>query len=234
MRTKVLSTMAVFAIVAGAAGAAFAGDGLTAGTYEVTVPGIGTVVLEVTDGVVEVTTVPDGYSWELDADDDESEFLILDGAGDTALKIEFDGDELEIKGATATPGTHIFTLPNIGTVTVEVAADGTIVSVVAPGFTVELDDQGQVTLGSEDGTIEMKIEIENGVIEFQVEVEDESEIDDESDDDDSDNVLSDDSDDDSDDDDSDDEHDEEDDEDDEDKDHDSDDDDESHDDSHDD
>ncbi len=196
MKTKVLSTVAVFAIVIGAAGAAFAGDGLSTGLYEVDVPGIGTVVLTVADGVVEVTTVPDGYTVELDSDDD-SEFLILDAAGDTALKIEFEGDELEIKAATATPGTHVFTLPNIGTVTVEVAADGSITSVDAPGFTAEWDDHGQVTFVSEDGTIEMQIEIENGVIQLQVEVDDESDavIDDESDDDHSDNVLSDDSDD---------------------------------------
>lgn len=225
MKTKVLSTMAVFAIVIGAAGAAFAGDGLSPGSYEVDVPGIGTVVLTVADGVVEVTTVPDGYTVELDSDDDDSEFLILDAAGNTALKIEFEGDELEIKGATATPGTHVFTLPDIGTVTVEVAADGSI-SVVAPGFTVVSDDHGQVTLVSEDGMIEMQIEIEDGVIQLQVEADDESDavIDDESDDDHSDDVLSDDSDDDHE---SDDDHDR-------DKGHDSDDDDDSHDESHDD
>jgi hypothetical protein len=213
MKTNVLSTVAVFAIVVGAAGAAFASEGLIAGQYEIDVPGVGVVVIDVTDTGVEVTTIPEGYEVTLDSDDDDSEFLILDAAGDIALKIEFEGDELEIEGATATPGTHVFTLPDIGTVTVEVAADGSITSVDAPGFTVESDDHGQVRLVSEGGTIEMKLEVEDGVIEFQIEVDDESDavIDDESDDHDSD------------DDESDDDHDE-------DKDHDSDDDDDSHDD----
>ncbi|MDH5420903.1 MAG: hypothetical protein OEY55_03765, partial [Acidimicrobiia bacterium] len=70
MKTKFLSAIAVFAIVVGAAGAAFAGDGLSDGTYSVTVPGIGTIVLDVADGLAEVTAVPDGYTVELDSDDD--------------------------------------------------------------------------------------------------------------------------------------------------------------------
>lgn len=171
MHKRILAVVAVLAALGISAAAASASDGLAEGQYEVTVPGVGTIVLDVTATGLDVTTVPDGYSVDLESDGDETEFSLIDLAGNTVLKVEFEGDELEIEGVTATPGEHVFTVEGVGTITVVIGADGTIESVVAPdGFTVEFDDD-EISIVSEDGSLTVKVEVEHGVLEVKFEAE---------------------------------------------------------------
>lgn len=184
MKQRILIIAVAAALASVSLGAvAFAAD-LAEGDYEVTIPGVGTVIVTVAEDSVDVTTLPDGYTVTEDAEDDELEFTIVDAAGDDVAEIEVESDELKIETVgTALPGEHLFTVPEVGDFVIVIGADGNIESFSGPdGFTLDVDSDGEWTLRSEGGSVKVEVEIEDGVLELKVEFEDDD--DDSSDDDD--------------------------------------------------